>query len=126
MTDDPGVLGNLPRSRPGRRSEKRGGTWSEAAGAAAAAGSASEAPKRQARARKSGTATRSTASHSAASRKPRASAGTRPAQPRPAPPPSSSSDPLSDTIRAAGGLAEASVKTAVKVAGGVLKRLPRP
>jgi hypothetical protein len=24
--DDPGVLGNLPRSRPGRRSDKRAGT----------------------------------------------------------------------------------------------------
>ena len=24
--DDPGMLGNLPRSRPGRRSEKRSGT----------------------------------------------------------------------------------------------------
>jgi hypothetical protein len=111
MADDPGVLGNLPRSRPGRRSEKRGGTWSEAAGSGAAAGGASEAPKRQARARKTATASRSTAS-----RKP---------QPRPAPPPSSS-DPLSDAIRLAGGVAEASVKTAVKVAGGVLKRLPRP
>jgi hypothetical protein len=115
MTEDPGVLGNLPRSRPGRRSDKRGGAWSEAAGSGAAAGGASEAPRTQARARKTTSAA-----------KPRAAAAkTRPERSRPAPQ-QTGGDPLSGAVRLAGGLAEAYVKTTAKIAGGVLKRLPRP
>ena len=115
MSDDPGVLGNLPRSRPGRRSEKRGGAWSEAAESAAGAGAAAT-PKRPARKPRQTQARKTTAAQ-----RPRRQ------QPRPKPQPQQqTTDPVSGAIRAAGGLAEAGVKTAVKVAGGVIKRLPRP
>jgi hypothetical protein len=123
MGDDPGVLGNLPRSRPGRRSDKRGGTWSEAAGSAAASGGASEAPKRPARpARKPSAAARTGTSRRHTS----PGTGTAQRSAREAPTPQRGGDPVSGAIRAAGGLAEAGVKTWVRVAGGVLKRLPRP
>ena len=102
MPDDPSVLGNLPRSRPGRRSTKRD---------AAKAGGAKPKPKR------------------AASAKPRGQAGSARAQARSAakqPPPTRQpagpSDPVTGAIRLAGQVAGAGFK----VAGEVLKRLPRP
>jgi hypothetical protein len=95
-TDDPGVLGNLPRSRPGRRSDKRGGTTVKAT------------------AKKSSTTVKSTARAKPAARKP----------PKPAPRPVAeeprSTDPLTGAVRLAGKVAEAGLKTA----GGLLRRLP--
>jgi hypothetical protein len=45
----------------------------------------------------------------------------------PAPPePSSSRDPLEQAVHLAGEVAETSIKVVAKVAGGVLRRLPRP
>jgi hypothetical protein len=112
--DDPGVLGNLPRSRPGRRSEKR----SSGAGARKqpAAGATSKRGSTQARA--SATAQRS--KPSAATRKATTPRSTTP--PRPTTPPRDTGgggDPLSQAVRLGGKVAETGVKTAV----GILKRL---
>jgi hypothetical protein len=109
MPDDPSVLGSLPRSRPGRRSAKRDG-----AKAAAKAGGTKPKPKPK----------------RAASAKPRGRAGSAPARARSVakePPPtrhpaSGPSDPVTGAIRLAGQVAGAGFK----VAGEVLKRLPRP
>jgi len=49
VTDDPGVMGNLPRSRPGRRSDKRATPGAKKP--AARARSAAPKPKAQARPR---------------------------------------------------------------------------
>jgi hypothetical protein len=117
-TDQPGVLGNLPRSRPGQRSEKRGGAR-PAATAAAAKRKPASASKR--------TATRKPASSARkpAARKPPAAAQPREraAQPRErsAPQPAASSpDPLTFALRTAGKVAEVGLKTA----GGILRRIP--
>jgi hypothetical protein len=83
MTDDGGVLGNLPNSRPGRRSEKRSAT-------------PGAAPKRR----------------------PPAAAKPAPAEQQ--------ADPISDVLRAAGGLASAGARVANGVAREVVRRLPRP
>jgi len=103
--DDPGaggVLGNLPRSRPGHRSDKRrepasrpSGSQSMRPGEPAAKGGGSAAPERG-----------------------RASA--RPVVP--APSGSAERGPLGGAARVAGRAARAGLG----VAGGVLKRLPRP
>jgi hypothetical protein len=111
-TDQPGVLGNLPRSRPGQRSEKRGG----AKRATAAAGAkptvrARPAPKR---------APAKTRKTPASARKPRAAAAPEPRE-RPAPRPAqTATDPIATAFRVAGKVAEVGLKTA----GGILRRLP--
>lgn len=106
--DDPGVLGNLPRSRPGTRSTKR------ASGGGAA--------KKPATARKRATAAGTPATKSPKPRKP-----ARPASGqarRTTPPPRAASpqaaDPVTQAVRLAGKVAETGVKTAV----GILRRLP--
>jgi hypothetical protein len=118
MPEDPSVLGNLPRSRPGHRSEKRKAAKkaSPATGPAAPKASRSTGSK----ARSSGSKARSgaAAQRAASSSKTRARAGSgsRPAQQaRPA-----STDPVTGAIRLAGQVAGAGLK----VAGEVLKRLP--
>jgi hypothetical protein len=119
--DDPGVLGNLPRSRPGRRSEKR----SSGAGARKqpAAGGTSKRGSTQARA--SATSQRAKRSTGAKSG---AKSGARPATPktrtppRPTTPPRDTGgggDPLSQAVRLGGKVAETGVKTAV----GILRRI---
>lgn len=66
MTDDPGVMGNLPRSRPGRRSEKR-------AGAAGAKGASTSRAKPAAKPRTAAAKTRTAAAKTrAAAAKPQA------------------------------------------------------
>jgi hypothetical protein len=110
-TDQPGVLGNLPRSRPGQRSEKRGGAR-PAATAAAAKRKPASASKR--------TATRKPAS---SARKPAARKPPTAAQPRErsaSQPAASSPDPLTFALRTAGKVAEVGLKTA----GGILRRIP--
>jgi hypothetical protein len=111
-SEQPGVLGNLPRSRPGQRSEKRAG-----AGATTSAGRKTPdkprpAAKRAATSARTRTATRKPA---AASAKPRADT-----TPEPAAAPSSSPDPITAAFRVAGKVAEVGLKTA----GGILRRLP--
>jgi hypothetical protein len=119
--DDPGVLGNLPRSRPGHRSAKR------------STGAGARKPPAQSGA-KGGTRARATAGTQKAKRpaaaKPAASTSSKPkttARPRPAQQPaaqapqqSGSGDPLSQAVRLAGKVAETGVKTAV----GIIRRLP--
>jgi hypothetical protein len=104
MTDDQGVLGNLPRSRPGQRSEKRESRAERSGG---------------------GTASRAQRSGAKAAAPP---AGTRPrssARPKPAPA-AASSDPVTGAIRGAAGLALTGAKVATGVTREVLRRLPRP
>lgn len=100
MPDDPSVLGNLPRSRPGRRSDKRGG--------AKAAARPTTTPKPKPK--RSGAA------------KPRAQARSAATQPPPTQSPATPTDPVTGAIRLAGQVAG----VGFKVAGEVLKRLPRP
>ena len=104
--DDDGILGNLPRSRPGRRSTKR---------------PAEHGPQKAGRAP-------ATAGRAPADRSP----GARPSDPPPEarssdpPPEARSSDPLTGAARAAGQLAGAGLRTASRLAGQALGRLPRP
>jgi hypothetical protein len=96
MADDGGVLGNLPRSRPGQRSEKR-----KEKTAARAAG-----PPRSARSKPSAPPKRQSA-----------------APPQPV---SGGGDPVGDAIRTVTGVAATGARVAGGVAREVLRRLPRP
>jgi hypothetical protein len=107
--DEPGVLGNLPRSRPGRRSDKRRSTTS--------ATRAKQQPpaKKPAAARAKPSTTRA---------KPRPRPQAQPRS-RPAPQPSarkSNPDPVGQAFELAGKVAAVGVRTAA----GIVKRLPRP
>jgi hypothetical protein len=112
MTDDGGVLGNLPSSRPGRRSAKRdsGGSPAKTAGEAAAkaeqAGKAAAKPVRTPK----GTGTTPKTGRKAAD----------PIQPEP------SGDAVTATVRTAAGLAVAGVRVAGAVGRELVRRLPRP
>jgi hypothetical protein len=111
--EDPGVLGNLPRSRPGRRSDKRGDGAAPRAAAKKSTGSPAKAGD-------TGAARRAPASSA------KVSAGGREAPRRPAPkgrqaPAQAGSDPVAGAVKLAGELAG----LPFKVAGEVLKRLPR-
>jgi hypothetical protein len=107
MEDDGGVLGNLPSSRPGRRSAKRdsGGSPAKTAGEAAAkaeqSGKAAAKPARTSR--------------SAPKRQP-----ADPIQPEP------SGDAVTAAARTAAGLAVAGVRVAGAVGRELVRRLPRP
>jgi hypothetical protein len=131
MSDDPGVMGNLPRARPGRRSEKRGGAGAAKAGGRSKAGgtkagASRSGAKASAAKGRAGTA-KARGSRSGAASKPRARSGSA-ASPRSRPKTAepaarsgqSSFDPVGDAVRVAGKVAGAGLK----VAGGVLKRLP--
>jgi hypothetical protein len=120
MTDEnDSVLGNLPRSRPGVRSDKRANA-KRAGGAGAAAGSP-PAPKPK-------PSTRARAKAAAAPRaKATPKARTQPAEqtPPPATPPPASS-PIASAIKAGETVAVTGLKVAGKLAGEVVRRLPRP
>lgn len=124
MTEDPGVMGNLPRARPGRRSEKRatGGAPKQSATAARSKprGSAGTSSRAKSAAGRSAAA-KGTAPKAAATsrqRPPKAEASPTPASERGGD--AGSFDPVGDAVRVAGKVAGAGLK----VAGGVLKRLP--
>jgi hypothetical protein len=141
-SDEPGVLGNLPRSRPGHRSDKRGGgargaptgTSGSAGGAASrakASGSSSRAKATRGAAAKRKSTARGAraakASDSAAARrarpapKPETPRRPEPGAPRsPEPAAHRSTDPLTGAVRLAGKVAEAGLRTA----GDLLRRLP--
>jgi hypothetical protein len=145
-SDEQGVLGNLPRSRPGRRSARRGSgseTASVTAGeqatssapAKAAPSTRAKAARAKAKASRSGakTAPRSGAKASKPRSTTKASSPRAAAKPRPAPrsepsapprapehDPRGGTDPLTGAVRLAGKVAEVGLKTA----GGLLKRLP--
>ena len=101
MADDGGVLENLPRSRLGKRSEKRAGAGTKAAGKARATGA-----KRPTKA-------------GATPRRPRA-------EPEPPPAERSHRDPIGGVIRGVVRTAGAGARVAGGVAREVLRRLPRP
>jgi len=109
MSDDPGLLGNLPRARPGTRSDKRA-----SAGTPKAA-----APKAKPKPRPAKAAPKATT--------PRAKPRAKPANPKPRPVPESpAGDPVSEALRAAGRIAGAGARTANGVTREILRRLPRP
>jgi hypothetical protein len=108
MSDDAGLLGNLPRARPGTRSEKR------------ASGSAPKAPRT---AKPRPKAARAKASPKTATPRP----GPKVANPKPRPVPERQpGDPVTEALRAAGRIAEAGARTANGVTREILRRLPRP
>jgi hypothetical protein len=120
MADDGGVMGNLPRSRPGTRSAKRTSDSSPAAGTRKTQSSARK-PAGSGRKPASGAARKPA---SAAARKPqqrRRTAPPRAAEPRPAATPQSS-DPFGEVVKLGVKVAGAGLG----VAAGVLRRLPRP
>jgi hypothetical protein len=121
MTDDQGVLGNLPRSRPGQRSEKRASRAE--AGGGRAGGTAKTSAAAASRAERSG----SKAAAPPAGARPRSSARRKPAtgeaQPTPA---GGGADPVRGAMRGVAGLALTGAKVATGVTREVLRRLPRP
>jgi hypothetical protein len=100
------VLGNLPRSRPGVRSDKRASS-KRAGGAGATAGSP-PAPKAKPKPKAAPRARKQPAEQS---------------PPSAAPPPAT---PLASAIKAGETVAVTGLKVAGKLAGEVLRRLPRP
>jgi hypothetical protein len=123
MADDDGVLGNLPHSRPGKRSEKRAsaGRPAKTAGKAAAKAEAGgKAAAKTSRASKP----RARAKAGAASR-PRPDADRR----QPADPPrqpASGGDAVAGVVRTAATVAATGVRVAGAVTQELLRRLPRP
>jgi hypothetical protein len=118
MTDDGGVLENLPHSRPGRRSEKRPAK-SSAKAADRAERTGSKAARPAAGAARPG------------ARRPRPAPGAVPRGEAPGTTASSgehssSSDPVGDVIRTAAGVATLGARIANGVAREVLRRVPRP
>jgi hypothetical protein len=151
VTDDPGVMGNLPRSRPGRRSSKRAGTGdatpqsqtTEVTASAAAAApkpasgkSAAGRPTAKRATPKKTTAKRTTTAKGAApsrartrtrsdeptTQSPKAASRVAEAPPRSEPATRGGTDPVTGAVLLAGKVVEGGLK----VAGGILKRLPRP
>lgn len=100
-------MGNLPRSRPGRRSAKRGST-----------AHASKAVPAKKRSSSSGAATKpASGARSGTRARPQAQ------PPRPAPATTrSGGDPLGQAVELAGKVAAIGVRTAA----GIVKRIPRP
>jgi hypothetical protein len=109
------VLGNLPHSRPGRRSEKRdagrpAGAAAEKAEAMDSAAAKTPRPKRAARPR------------TPAAARPRRTQAP-PAAPTPEP---RSRGPVGEAVHLAGRIAGTGVRVAGGVTKEVLRRLPRP
>ena len=109
MTDDGGVLGNLPRSRPGRRSAKR------SEGAAAAARSAPRTAKPRTIRAKPAADARGMAGGSRGERQ--APSGERPAH---------GGGPVGAALRLGGSVVGGGGRAAYGLAREVLRRLPRP
>jgi hypothetical protein len=141
MADDGGVLGNLPSSRPGRRSAKRstGGTPAKSAGEAAeraeVAGKAAARPTRTPKAArtspKPGRKAAGAASPGGQAGGParaRQPAGATAPDPRSSRPieAEASSEPLAVAVRTAAGLAFTGVRVAGALTQELLRRLPRP
>ena len=111
MDDEGGVLGNLPRSRPGTRSQKR-----DSARAAESSGRGAQTAAR---------AAETSERRSAKAARPTRQASGRPQQapPRPA---EGGPDPVGDAVRLAAGIAGTGLRVANGVTREVLRRLPRP
>jgi hypothetical protein len=148
MTDDGGVLGNLPNSRPGKRSAKRDSGATRPAKSAARAAAKAEAegkpaakPVRKSRtSAKPGRKAAGAASPKAGPRRERTAAvktagsadgfdldpamrGEGRIDPVP---PSPAEDPVGAVVRTATGVAVTGVRVAGAVSRELLKRLPRP
>ena len=122
MTGDDGVLGNLPNSRPGRRSAKRDGPAKEAPKATRPpkpAGSAKAQPghRRTAAVKGADSGDAVRLKHDIG-----AKGGHDPAKA----PETPGRDPVSAAVRTAAGLAVTGVKVAGAVTQELVKRLPRP
>jgi hypothetical protein len=152
MDDDGGVLGRLPRSRLGTRSEKReherpGKTSARAARASEQREPAEMAPAERAAGKASTGKTRAAAGAAkgratGAERRgtdQRAAAGRRAGAARPTPPPHSApppggggpidagdGGPIGDALRVTTRVAEGGLKLATGLTREVLRRLPRP
>ena len=107
--ENDGILGNLPRSRPGVRSEKRAST----ANAKPKAAKPKPKPK----------ATTKPKPKPAAAPKPKVAP---PPPPPPPPAPERPSDPIGIALKAGETVALTGLKVAGRVAGEVMRRLPRP
>jgi hypothetical protein len=131
MNDDGGVLGRLPRSRPGTRSEKRAeagespdqqAARSRPAASTARAAKSAEQRKakasRPAKAAAKGRAGQGAGARSGAGRAPRPSHSV-PPEPRPR-------DPIAGAVRTGVKVAEGGIKLAGGITRELLRRLPRP
>jgi hypothetical protein len=135
MADDGGVLGNLPRSRPGHRSEKRTEkTAAKAAARAERSGAKAASPPGGAKAASPTGAPKAASGPRSGS--PRRAKGA-PTTPKPAgedrtaaragdPSAGRAGDPVGDAIRTVAGVASTGAKVAGGVAREVIRRLPRP
>ena len=116
--EEPGLLGNLPRSRPGTRSDKRG----DATGS-------KPAPKRSQAAKPGSAAAKkkpAAAKKKPAPKKPPAPKSQPAPKPRPEPVASKSVPPSPSPLESAVKVAGAGLKVAEGVTREVLRRLPRP
>jgi hypothetical protein len=104
MDDEGGVLGNLPRSRPGTRSQRR-----DSPRAAQTTARAAETSERR----------------SAKAARPTPQASKRPEQPPPRPA-DGGPDPVGDAVRLAAGIAGTGLRVANGLTREVIRRLPRP
>ena len=115
MTDDGGVLGNLPNSRPGKRSEKRTSAKPGARAAGKSGPKKAAQPKRTAAVKKPGSGDRVVVEHDMG------------AQVRHDPVPlPATEDPVGAVVRTAAGAAATGVRVAGAVSRELFKRLPRP
>jgi hypothetical protein len=117
MAEDGGVLGNLPNSRPGKRSAKR-----EAGAARPAKSAAGAASPKAARPRKRTTAVKGGASGDRVVVDPVMRGEVR-HDPVPLP---VSEDPVGAVVRTGASIVGAGVKVAEGVTRELLRRLPRP
>lgn len=124
MTDDrePEILGNLPRTRPHRRSDKRSSAG-QANGRRTAA-SAKRSPNGTSAARKPAAA--ASRARSQPLRQPKQPAGAPPAPSSRRPRPASGSEIASTLVQAAGELAEIGLSAGARAIRNALARLPRP
>jgi hypothetical protein len=131
MTDDGGVLGNLPNSRPGKRSAKRdAGAGRPAKSAARAAAKAETEGKAAAKPAKKSRTSAKPGARAAGAAGPKDRVDVDPVMRGqrihdPVPPPASE-DPVGAVVRTASGVAVTGVRVAGAVGRELFKRLPRP
>ena len=126
MSEERGVLEGLPRSRPGRRSDRRNAPTRPASDLD---GGSSPGSGARSGGRSTGAASRSrSAGDAAASKPPRTGdRSSRPTAPEPDDAPVRDGEELlAGAARAAVSIGEAGVRAAARFAGGALRRLPRP
>jgi hypothetical protein len=114
VADDPGVMGNLPRSRPGRRSEKRAG-----AGGAKRSKTAASANTRS---KATTSRSKATTSRAKASTPKKKTTAPRTAVREERVEEQQGQDPITVALRAGMAVGDAGVKVLSKI----VQRLPRP